>query len=82
MADESTRLTRRELFGAAIGTALSAAVSIRIAAQGETTEELVLVNGSIHTMDDRNTIAGTVSIRKVAFSPSMAPRPRRVREPA
>ncbi len=42
MADESTRLSRRGLFGAAIGAALSGAVSTPIAAQGETTEELIL----------------------------------------
>jgi predicted amidohydrolase YtcJ len=79
MADESTRLTRRELFGAAIGAALPSAVSTGIAAQGETTEELVLVNGRIHTMDDRNTIAGTLSIRNGRFftvdAAAPAPRP-------
>src|SRR2546427_4737396 len=78
MADESTRLTRRELFGAAIGAALSAAVWTQIAAQGETTEELVLVTGRIQTMDERTTIAGTVSIRNGRFSTvdGAAPTPR------
>ncbi len=49
-----------------------------MAAQGETTEERVLVNGKIHTMDDRNTIAGTVSIRNGRFATvdRAAPTPR------
>jgi len=74
----ATQLSRRELFGAAIGAALAGAVSTPMAAQGETTEERVLVNGKIHTMDDRNTIAGTVSIRNGRFATvdRAAPTPR------
>jgi predicted amidohydrolase YtcJ len=76
----TTQLSRRELFGVAIGAALSGARSTRTAAQGETTEELVLVNGRIHTMDGRNTVAGTVSIRNGRFSTvdgaASAPSPR------
>src|SRR5438552_1559212 len=78
MADESTRLSRRGLFGAAIGAALCGAVSTPIAAQGETTEELILVNGKIHTMDDKNTVAAAVSIQNGRFSSvdGAAPTPR------
>src|SRR5262245_54218602 len=88
MADERAGLSRRELFGAgaaaAIGAALGGAFTGAAAAQvvgggaaGET-EELVLVNGRIHTMDDKNTIAGTVSIRNGRFSAvdGAAPAPR------
>ena len=78
MADETTRLSRRELFGAAIGAALAGTFSRPLAAQGEVLEELVLVNGKIHTMDGNNTIAATVSIRNGRFSAvgGAAPSPR------
>ena len=76
MADERTRLSRRELFGAAIGSIAAQAVGSRPAV--ETTEDLVLVNGKIHTMDDKNTIAGSVSICNGRFSAvdGAAPTPR------
>src|SRR5229473_7087854 len=51
MADESTRLSRRGLFGAAIGAALSGAVSTPIAAQGETTEELILAEPWVNRLE-------------------------------
>src|SRR5262245_39260550 len=87
---EPTRLSRRELFvagaAAAIGGAMGGAFPMAAAAQvasnaaaGEADEELVLVNGKIHTMDGKNTIAATVSIRNGRFSavdgPAPAPRP-------
>src|SRR5262249_8409375 len=78
MADDATVLSRRELFGAgaaaALGAALGGAFSKAAAAQvpgrgaAADSEELVLVNGKIHTMDDRNTVAGAVSIRNGRFS--------------
>jgi predicted amidohydrolase YtcJ len=89
MADEPAALSRRELLGAGaaavIGTALGSARSNTAAAQGADsgaaggTEELVLVNGRIHTMDAKNTIARTLSIRNGRFAavggPAPTPRP-------
>src|SRR5215510_13375093 len=85
MADERAGLSRRELFGAgaaaAIGAALGGGFSRAAAAQvvgsaaAGGTEELVLVNGKIHTMDEKNTIAGTVSIRNGRFSAVDGPAP-------
>jgi len=82
MIDEFSGLSRRGLLGAgaaaAIGAALSGAFPKSIAAQGETTDDLVFVNGRIHTMDGKNTIAGSVSIRNGRFSAvdAAAPPPR------
>jgi len=82
MIDEFSGLSRRGLLGAgaaaAIGAALSGAFPKSIAAQGETTDDLVFVNGRIHTMDGKNTIAGSVSIRNRRFSAvdAAAPPPR------
>src|SRR5229473_3788429 len=59
MADESTRLSRRGLFGAAIGAALSGAVSTPIAAQGETTEELILAEPWVNRLE---ALGGGVSL--------------------
>src|SRR5229473_1131094 len=59
MADESTRLSRRGLFGAAIGAALSGAVSTPIAAQGETTEELILAEPWLNRL---KAVGGGVSL--------------------
>jgi len=71
MIDEFSGLSRRGLLGAgaaaAIGAALSGAFPKSIAAQGETTDDLVFVNGRIHTMDGKNTIAGSVSTRNGRF---------------
>src|SRR5260370_40267511 len=69
-------ISRRELLGAGAG-AFAAALAGRLgsaAAQQAgssavtgTAEELVLVNGRIHTMDRNNTIAQAVSIRNGRF---------------
>ena len=70
------RLSRRRFLGTTAGTALGA-VSAAGAVSAQTpapaiapaaaNEELVLVNGRIHTMDARNTVAKTVSIRNGRF---------------
>jgi predicted amidohydrolase YtcJ len=79
MGEERTGLSRRQLFGASAAAAVAAALG-RAApratgpqvpdrgAAGGATEELILVNGRIHTMDGNNTIANTVSIRNSRFS--------------
>ncbi len=71
-------LSRRQLLGAIAGAGVRAApgpptaraVAGQSASGGvavRTTEELVFVNGRIHTMDGNNTIANTVSIRNGRF---------------
>jgi len=71
--------SRRQLLGAIAGAGVRAALGLPTAravagqsARGgvavRTTEELVFVNGRIHTMDGNNTIANTVSIRNGRFS--------------
>jgi hypothetical protein len=89
MSEERTGLSRRQLFGAGAAAAVAAALG-RAApraigpqapdrgAAGGATEELILVNGRIHTMDPNNTIANTVSI---TASPPWPVRSRGVREP-
>jgi predicted amidohydrolase YtcJ len=81
MSDETIKgVSRRQLLGggvaAAIGSALSrpddAAAQARgqaaAAAQPVQAEELVFVNGSIHTMDPKNTVVNTVTIRNGRFA--------------
>ena len=81
MSDETIRrISRRLVLGgglaAAIGLALSqpgAAEAVQArgqaaAAQPAQAEELVFVNGRIHTMDAKNTIATTVTIRNGRFA--------------
>src|SRR3989449_4766378 len=76
---ERNGLSRRQLLGASAGAVVRAALGPptagAVARQGasggvavRTTEELVFVNGRIHTMDGNNTIANTVSIRNGRFS--------------
>jgi hypothetical protein len=76
---ERNGLSRRRLLGASTGAGVLAALRLptarAVAGQGasggvavRTTEELVFVNGRIHTMDGNNTIANTVSIRNGRFS--------------
>ncbi len=73
-------LSRRQFLGAAAGTALTLGGSpVSVAASGQAPQTagtagsasadatLVLVNGRIHTMDARNTVARTVSIRNGRF---------------
>jgi predicted amidohydrolase YtcJ len=70
-------LSRRRLFRAATAAVAAAlgrgphAIAAQVAGRGTVggpTEELILVNGRIHTMDRNNTIASTVSIRDSRFS--------------
>ena len=61
-------LSRRELFGAALGAAFGAALRTPVDAQRAPSDELILVNGRIHTMDARNTVARSVSIRNGRFA--------------
>jgi hypothetical protein len=76
---EQKGLSRRQLLSASAGAGVRAALGLPTAravagqrASGgvavRTTEELVFVNGRIHTMDGSNTIANTVSIRNGRFS--------------
>jgi predicted amidohydrolase YtcJ len=76
---ERNGLSRRRLLGASAGAGVLAALGLPTAravagqrasggAAVQTTEELVFVDGRIHTMDGSNTIANTVSIRNGRFS--------------
>ena len=76
-----TQLTRRQFIGSAAGTVLTIGARPSIVTLGaqqrppladagsraQSDQTLVLVNGRIHTMDARNTIANTVSIRNGRF---------------
>src|SRR5262245_56980323 len=79
--DDRKGLSRREILCAGITTGIVAAVgdlaAPDVAAQGRgggaavaaaADEELVFVNGRIHTMDAKNTVVNTVSIRNGRFS--------------
>jgi predicted amidohydrolase YtcJ len=89
MAGRDKGLSRRQLLGTAVaaaaGSLLGPAASPPAAAQQAgpapltSGDELVLVNGRIHTMDRVNTVARTVSIRngRVAAVNGPVPRPAR-----
>jgi predicted amidohydrolase YtcJ len=78
--DERKGLSRRRLLGAGVSTGIAAALGdlsapAEAAAQARggaaaapQDEELVFVNGRIHTVDRANTVATTVSIRNGRFS--------------
>ena len=77
MSDGQNRLTRRDLFiagaagvGAALGgqSVADAQAPAGSAAQGAAAEELVFVNGRIHTMNASNTIVNTITIRNGRFT--------------
>ena len=75
---ERKDLSRRQLLGASAGAGVVAVLGLPTArADAEqraagltvrTTQELVLVNGRIHTMDGNNTVVDSVSIRNGRFS--------------
>ena len=80
MSDRKRGLSRREFLGTTAAAALAAGVTPSagvVSAQvpratdasgrARPDETLVLTNGRIHTMDDRNTIASTVTIRNGRF---------------
>jgi predicted amidohydrolase YtcJ len=91
MSDDRNGLSRRQLIGAgaAAGVALAlggpggpaeggqAAGQAGAGAAPGTNDELVFVNGRIHTMDRTNTVANTVTIRNGRFTAvgGSAPRP-------
>ena len=58
-----SRISRRKFIGTTAGAALSA---VRLAAQSP--PDLILVNGRIHTLDARNTVANSVTIRNGRFA--------------
>ena len=87
MIEKPKHLSRRDLLGAAAAAGVAAAFAgpasggpapqIAPGAAAASGQPLVFVNGRIHTMDSRNTIANTVSIVSGRFSAvgSSAPRP-------
>ena len=78
MSDQRDGVSRRQLLGAGVAAGIAAAFDGVAAPAAEAqggravaaadVEELVFVNGRIHTMDARNTVATTVSIRNGRFS--------------
>jgi predicted amidohydrolase YtcJ len=79
MSEERTGPSRRQLLGAGAAAAVAAAlgraaprtIAGQVADSGAAsgaTEELILVNGRIHTMDRNDSIANRVSIRNSRFS--------------
>jgi predicted amidohydrolase YtcJ len=81
--DFKNGLSRRQFLSSGIGGGIAAAVGMPAtfsAAQQRaagTVEELVLINGRIHTMDRNNTIAQSVSIRNGHFLTVGGATPRR-----
>jgi predicted amidohydrolase YtcJ len=81
------RLSRRQLLGAGLAAAASSisGIAARVAAAQRAgagpasapPDQIVLINGRIHTMDRNNTVVQTVSIRNGRFSAvgGTAPRP-------
>jgi predicted amidohydrolase YtcJ len=76
MANEKTRLSRRNLLKAAAGVAAAVGAPLSAAAPGKDRNDgngdgrkgdLVFVNGKIHTMDDAGTVASAVRIRDGRF---------------
>jgi len=81
MSDETNKgLSRRQLIGTGVAVAVGAALGSpgdvdaqqargqAAAAQPAQADELVFVNGRIHTMDPKNTVATTVTIRNGRFA--------------
>src|SRR5687768_5889118 len=79
MADDTTKgLSRKRPLWMGIGAAIGLAAAVGVGlAQPAAVEELVFVNGRIHTMDGKNSIATTVTIRNGRFAAvgGAAPRP-------
>src|SRR5579862_7892865 len=69
-------LSRRHFFAATAGMAVSTAASAQVPVVNPAPEQdLLLVNGRIHTMDNRNTIATAVTIRNGRFTAAGTTRP-------
>src|SRR5262245_24275118 len=85
--DQSKGLSRRQLLGAGVAAGIASVLgepaTVVTARQGApataaaTGEELVLVNGRIHTMDRNNAVVNTVTIRNGRFAAvgGASPRP-------
>src|SRR5262245_64377215 len=76
MAQDRTGISRRQLIGAGAAAGVAAAFGGPAAPPAEAQrggaaaapDQLVFVNGRIHTMDRNNTLANTVTIRNGRFS--------------
>src|SRR5687767_14613531 len=69
MADTTKGVSRKRLLGMGLAAAIAVATAVgAVLAQPAAVEELVFVNGSIHTMDAKNTVATTVTIRNGRFT--------------
>ena len=81
MSDQSKRgVSRRQLLGGGVAAAIGSAIGLpdgaeaaqargqATGAQAAAPEELVFVNGSIHTMDAKGTVVRTVTIRNGRFA--------------
>src|SRR5688572_13042808 len=69
MADTTTGVSRKRLLGMGLAAAIAFATAVgAVLAQPAAVEELVFVNGSIHTMDAKNTIVTTLTIRNGRFA--------------
>ena len=81
--DFKNGLSRRQFLSAGIGGGIAAAVGVSPTSSAVqqraagTVEDLVLINGRIHTMDGNNTIAQSVSIRNGRFLTVGGATPRR-----
>src|SRR5262245_50752964 len=85
-ADQPKRLSRRQLLGAGAAagiaslfrptTGVVAAQQVASGPAAGTGEELVLVNGRIHTMDRNNAIVNSVTIRNGRFAAVGGANPR------
>jgi predicted amidohydrolase YtcJ len=77
------RLSRRQLLGSGVAVGVSAVLGLPapfLSAQqpsAATAEELVLINGRIHTMDRNNAVVQTVSMRNGRFVTAGGAAPRR-----
>src|SRR5215467_3584012 len=74
MSDKTgKKLSRRQLLAGSVAVGVSAAVGLRTGVSAvqqsgaAAADELVLVNGKIHTMDGKNTIAQSISMRNGRF---------------
>ena len=59
-------LSRRDFFTASAGAAISMAPQVPVV-NSAPPQDLALINGRIHTMDSRNTVASTLLIRNGRF---------------